>query len=107
MWCSNLEKLPEMPCNIGELLLSGTAIEELPLSTKYLSRLVVLDISDCRRLKRLPSSICEWKSLKALYLEGCTKLDELPDDIGTIESLVALSIYYKRITIIYNKVEER
>ncbi|KAL5843187.1 hypothetical protein ACOSQ4_009145 [Xanthoceras sorbifolium] len=93
MWCSNLEKLPEMPCNIGELLLSGTAIEELPLSTKYLSRLVVLDISDCRRLKRLPSSICEWKSLKALYLEGCTKLDELPDDIGTLESLVALSIY--------------
>ncbi|KAL5845956.1 hypothetical protein ACOSQ3_009480 [Xanthoceras sorbifolium] len=81
----NLEKLPEMPCNIEELLLSGTAIEELPLSTKYLSRLVVLKISDCKRLMRLPSSICEWKSLK--------DLDELPDDIGTLESLVALSIY--------------
>ncbi|KAL5843196.1 hypothetical protein ACOSQ4_009154 [Xanthoceras sorbifolium] len=92
-WCSSLEKLPEMPCNIEELLLSETAIEELPLSTKYLSRVVVLQISDCERLKSLPSSICEWKSLKTLHLNGCTKLDELPDDIGTLESLEGLNIY--------------
>ncbi|KAL5843212.1 hypothetical protein ACOSQ4_009170 [Xanthoceras sorbifolium] len=92
-WCSSLKKLPEMPCNIEELLLSGTAIEELPLSTKYLSRLVVLDVSYSTRLKSFPSSICEWKSLKDLYLIGCSKLDELPDDIGTLESLEGLNIY--------------
>ncbi|KAL5778608.1 hypothetical protein ACOSQ2_009345 [Xanthoceras sorbifolium] len=90
--CSNLEKLPEMPCNIEELLLSETAIEELPLSAKYLSRLVVLEIIDCKRLKNLPSSICEWKSLKTLPLRGCSKLDELLDDIGTLESLESLNI---------------
>ncbi|KAL5845658.1 hypothetical protein ACOSQ3_009182 [Xanthoceras sorbifolium] len=90
--CLNLEKLPEMPCNIEELLLGGTAIEELPLSTKYLSRLVVLDVSCCKMFKSLPSSICEWKSLKALYLEDCSKLDELPDDIGILDSLNGLEI---------------
>ncbi|KAL5778584.1 hypothetical protein ACOSQ2_009321 [Xanthoceras sorbifolium] len=91
--CSNLEKLPEMPCNIEELLLTGTAIEELPLSTKYLSRLVVLDVSYSKRLKSLPSSICEWKSLKDLNLRDCSKLDELPADIETLESLESLNIY--------------
>ncbi|KAL5843211.1 hypothetical protein ACOSQ4_009169 [Xanthoceras sorbifolium] len=91
-WCLNLEKLPEMPCNIEELLLSETAIEELPLSIKYLSRLVVLEIINCKRLKSLPSSICEWKSLKSLPIYGCSKLDELPDDIGTLEYLKAFNI---------------
>ncbi|KAL5778594.1 hypothetical protein ACOSQ2_009331 [Xanthoceras sorbifolium] len=92
-WCSNLVKLPEMPCNIEELLLSKTAIEEFPLSTKYLSRLVVLEASYCKMLKSLPSNICEWKSLKDLDFRGCSKLDELPDDIGTLESLEGLNIY--------------
>ncbi|KAL5732603.1 hypothetical protein ACOSP7_031957 [Xanthoceras sorbifolium] len=82
-----------MPCNIEELLLTGTAIEELPLSTKYLSRLVVLDVSYSKRLKSLPNSICEWKSLKDLNLRDCSKIDELADDIETLESLESLNIY--------------
>ncbi|TXG68932.1 hypothetical protein EZV62_003867 [Acer yangbiense] len=86
-YCSNLEILPEMPCNLELLDLSGTAIEELPSSIKYLRRLVNLDLLFCKRLKSLPNSVCEWKSLESLKLSSCSMLEELPSDIGTLESL--------------------
>ncbi|TXG46483.1 hypothetical protein EZV62_028018 [Acer yangbiense] len=86
-WCSKLEILPEMPCNLELLDLKGTAIEELPSSIKYLRRLVNLNLTNCRRLKSLPSSVCEWKSLESLKLSRCSTLEELPSDIGTLESL--------------------
>ncbi|TXG68937.1 hypothetical protein EZV62_003872 [Acer yangbiense] len=85
--CSNLEILPEMPCNLELLDLSCTAIEELPSSFKYLRRLVNLEISYCKRLKSLPNSVCEWKSLESLKLSSCSMLEELPSDIRTLEYL--------------------
>ncbi|TXG70965.1 hypothetical protein EZV62_005900 [Acer yangbiense] len=87
-WCSNLEMLPEVPCNIEQLWLAGTAIEELPFSTEILSRLQHLSLSRCKRLKSLPSSICKWKSLKTLYISHCSKLN----DIGALESLERLYV---------------
>ncbi|TXG73374.1 hypothetical protein EZV62_001953 [Acer yangbiense] len=90
--CSKIELLPEMPCNIRRLYLSDNAIEELPLSIKYLSKLVCLTLDDCKGFKSLPSSICDWKSLETLRLWGCSKLEELPRDIGTLESLERLNV---------------
>ncbi|KAK9200329.1 hypothetical protein WN944_015526 [Citrus x changshan-huyou] len=56
--CSKLKRLPEISSgNIGQLFLSGTAIEELPSSFELLLRLWLLDLSDCKRLKSLPSSL--------------------------------------------------
>ncbi|TXG68936.1 hypothetical protein EZV62_003871 [Acer yangbiense] len=43
------------------------------------------------RLKSLPNSICEWKSLKSLRLLFCSMLEELPSDIGSLESLKDLA----------------
>ncbi|KAL5732612.1 hypothetical protein ACOSP7_031963 [Xanthoceras sorbifolium] len=85
-----MEMLPEMPCNIEELDLSAIAIKELPLSIKYISRLILLYLHNLKGFKSLPSSICKWKSLKTLKLSHCLKLDKLPNDIGTLESLKVL-----------------
>ncbi|TXG65010.1 hypothetical protein EZV62_012004 [Acer yangbiense] len=90
--CSNLEMLPEMPCNIEELWLIGTAIEELPLSFGNLSRLQKLFLGCCNKLKSLPSSICKWKSLQKLSIGDCSKLNKLPNDIGALESLEELDL---------------
>ncbi|KAK3228827.1 hypothetical protein Dsin_000708 [Dipteronia sinensis] len=86
-YCSNLKMLPELPCNIEELKLLGSSIEELPLSVKYLSKLVTLDLTSSNKLKSLPNNIFELKSLKHLSLTRCSKLDKLPDEIGTLYSL--------------------
>ncbi|TXG70980.1 hypothetical protein EZV62_005915 [Acer yangbiense] len=91
-WCSNLDMLPEMPCNIEVLWLDGTAIEELPLSTENLSRLQDLVLYGCKRLKSLPNSICKWKSLTTLDIDSCSKLNQLPNDIGALESLKDLHV---------------
>ncbi|KAH9782296.1 ADP-ribosyl cyclase/cyclic ADP-ribose hydrolase [Citrus sinensis] len=69
--CSKLKRLPEISSgNVGQLFLSGTAIEELPSSFELLLRLWLLDLSDCKRLKSLPSSLCKLKSLGVLILRG-------------------------------------
>ncbi|TXG59571.1 hypothetical protein EZV62_014144 [Acer yangbiense] len=86
-YCSNLKILPELPCNIEELYLLRSAIEELPSSVKYLSKLVKLDLSSSKKLKSLPNNVSELKSLKHLRLTRCSKLDKLPDEIGTLDSL--------------------
>ncbi|GAY66148.1 hypothetical protein CUMW_246470 [Citrus unshiu] len=56
--------------NISWLFSSGTSIEELPSSFELLLRLEYLDLSDCKRLKSLPSSLYKLKSLGVLNLCG-------------------------------------
>ncbi|KAL8158234.1 hypothetical protein AgCh_002795 [Apium graveolens] len=43
--------------------------------------------SNCKMLKKIPSSICKIKSLKLLDLSDCLSLEGLPEDIGSIASL--------------------
>ncbi|KAK2657298.1 hypothetical protein Ddye_010350 [Dipteronia dyeriana] len=86
-YCSNLKVLPELPCNIERLQLLGSAIEELPSSIKYLSKLVRLELSGSKKLKSLPNNISELKSLEHLNLTRRSKLEKLPDEIGTLDSL--------------------
>ncbi|KAK9205291.1 hypothetical protein WN943_015558 [Citrus x changshan-huyou] len=87
--CSKLRRLPDISsaANIEEMLLNGTAIEELPSSIKCLYKLLHLDLEDCKSLKSLPSGLCKLKSLKYLTLNGCSNLQRLPDELGNLEAL--------------------
>ncbi|KAL5778555.1 hypothetical protein ACOSQ2_009292 [Xanthoceras sorbifolium] len=88
--CSELKTFPEVSCNIKELFLDGTSIEELPSSIEQLSRLVTLNLENCSGLACISSSICKLKSLEKLNLSGCSKIDNLPDDLGNLEALKEL-----------------
>ena len=89
--CSKLEKFPEIKGHmkhLSELLLDGTAIEELPSSIgKYATGLVVLDLTDCKRLKGLPDGICNLESLQTLLFSGCSMIESLPHDFGKLKGL--------------------
>ena len=89
-----LKNLPENPWiieGLGELDLTGTAIKELPSSIGRLTSLTSLNISDCKNLVRLPSTICSLKSLKSLDLSR-TAIKELPSSIERLTSLTSLNI---------------
>lgn len=78
--CLSLKRFPAISsCNINELWLERTGIEELPSSIDCLSRLVTVDLHDCSRLESLPSSIYNLESLQSLYLFGCSNLKRLPE----------------------------
>ncbi|KAH9790014.1 ADP-ribosyl cyclase/cyclic ADP-ribose hydrolase [Citrus sinensis] len=77
--CSNLMSFPELSCNIEELSLDGTAIQEFPSSIERLSSLILLNLGNCLRLEGLPSKICKLKSLERLNLAGCLNLQRLPN----------------------------
>ncbi|KAG5385855.1 hypothetical protein IGI04_037325 [Brassica rapa subsp. trilocularis] len=68
--CSELEDIEDLnlPRNLEELYVAGTAIQEVPLSITYLSELVILDFQNCKRLRRLPMEISNLKSLVTLKL---------------------------------------
>ncbi|KAB2598577.1 protein suppressor of npr1-1 [Pyrus ussuriensis x Pyrus communis] len=90
--CSNLEKFPDISDvmgNLSGLYLDSTAIKELPSSINKLTGLSVLDLSWCRELKSLPSSIY-MGSLQILNLSGCSNLEELPEILDIIENLSGL-----------------
>ncbi|KAH9679673.1 ADP-ribosyl cyclase/cyclic ADP-ribose hydrolase [Citrus sinensis] len=93
--CSNLKRFPEISCNIEDLDLKETAIEELPSSIGNLSRLVDLDLTNCSGLKSVSSRLCNLKSLRRLNLSGCLKLEKLPEEIGNLESLEYLNLAEK------------
>ena len=75
-----------MKC-LSELFLDGTAIEELPLSIGYATRLVLLDLTNCKELKGLPGGICNLASLETLLLSDCSKLETLPQNFGKLKRL--------------------
>ncbi|KAE8684282.1 hypothetical protein F3Y22_tig00111146pilonHSYRG00048 [Hibiscus syriacus] len=81
--CSNLRKFPEidgkMDCLL-KLYLDGTSIEELPSSIGKLSRLVVLNLTDCCSL------------VYTLNLSGCYKVENLPKNLQQVEVLEELDL---------------
>lgn len=90
--CSSLMHLPEISWNTRRLYLNGTKIEELPSSISRLSRLVELDMSDCKSLRTLPSSVRHLVSLKSMNLKGCKQLENLPDTLQNLTSLETLEV---------------
>ncbi|XP_010449344.1 PREDICTED: disease resistance protein RRS1-like isoform X1 [Camelina sativa] len=76
--CSDLEDLHDFSPNLKELYLAGTAIREMPPSIDELTRLVTLDLENCKRLQHLPPGISNLKVIVTLKLSGCSNLRNLP-----------------------------
>ncbi|KAH9726116.1 Disease resistance-like protein DSC1 [Citrus sinensis] len=93
--CKGLKKLPEISSlsNIEKIILSGTAIEELPSSVGCLSGLVLLHLQACKMLKSLPCSLFKLKSLEDLNLCRCSNLRRFPEEIGNVEASNSLYAY--------------
>eukprot|EP00257_Ricinus_communis_P026180 XP_025013594.1 disease resistance-like protein DSC1 [Ricinus communis] len=85
--CSNLAKLPEISGDIRFLCLSGTAIEELPQFIGSLTSLVTLYLRNCKRLKKITSSISQLTSLSMFCLTGCLSITKFPDIPENVESV--------------------
>ncbi|KAJ0545005.1 putative TIR domain, P-loop containing nucleoside triphosphate hydrolase [Helianthus annuus] len=79
-----------LPC-LERLILKGcVSLEEIHPSIGYHKRLVYVDMSDCRALKRFPP-IIQMQMLETLNLSTCIQLQEFPD-IQSNKSLPNLKI---------------
>ncbi|KAK7320100.1 hypothetical protein RJT34_04834 [Clitoria ternatea] len=76
----------------SEIILTNTAIKEVPPSMDYLVGLKTLRLNLCSDLELLPNSIVNLKHLTELDCSGCGKLTEIPNDIGSLSSLRELSL---------------
>ncbi|GMN33115.1 hypothetical protein TIFTF001_003989 [Ficus carica] len=89
--CSALQKFPELPRNIIELDIRGTAIKEVTTaSIEGRFDLTRIYLSNCRSLETLPTNIFRLRSLAYLDLEGCSKLKKLPKILEPMTSLKKL-----------------
>lgn len=78
--CSMLKKIQDLPKNLKELYLAGTAVIELPSSLgENLSKLVILSLENCKKIQHLPMGMSNLKSLVTLTLSGCSKLEVIHD----------------------------
>ncbi|XP_024017546.1 disease resistance-like protein DSC1 [Morus notabilis] len=91
-YCSNLNKLSELPSNIEDLNIRGTAIKKLDFPSIENFKLRILELSDCSSLESLPPRIFELRFLGSLFLFRCTKVKNLPDIPKPMESLTYLCI---------------
>lgn len=88
----SLKEIPNlsMATNLEKLRLCGcSSLVELPSSIQYLNKLETLDMSECIKLKTLPTGI-NLQSLLTLYLMECTQLKIFPQ-ISTNIQWLALS----------------
>ncbi|XP_031271411.1 disease resistance protein RPP2B-like [Pistacia vera] len=86
--CSNLMTAPRITCNMEQLCLDGTAIDEFSSSIEYPPKLVELNLENCSKLKSLPNNFYELKSLRRLVLRGCSNLktiSKLPCEIEELD----------------------
>ncbi|KAM5563403.1 TMV resistance protein N [Rosa sericea] len=91
--CSTLGRFSELPRNIRHLCLTGAAIiEEIPSSIGCVSGLVSIQLENCKKFVRLPTSICKLKSLSRLSLFGCCKFKDFPEILEPMEGLEFLNL---------------
>ncbi|KAH9781778.1 ADP-ribosyl cyclase/cyclic ADP-ribose hydrolase [Citrus sinensis] len=106
--CLKLRKLPRvvgsMEC-LRELLLDETDIKKLPLSIELLSKLVLLNLKDCRNLETLPITISSLKCLRTLKLSGCSKIVKFPETVISVEDLSELFLDGTSITEVPSSIE--
>ncbi|KAK8571810.1 hypothetical protein V6N12_027883 [Hibiscus sabdariffa] len=75
--CHNIKKFPEVPKHIKRLVLSWTAIKEVPSSIECLEKLAFLDLRGTR-IGNLPSSILKLDALEVIDLSCCSNITSFP-----------------------------
>ncbi|WZY78153.1 hypothetical protein YC2023_024537 [Brassica napus] len=90
--CIGIKMFPEVPQNIKELCLKGTSISEIPASIESLSKLVKLDLGNCKELLNFLVKIYNMESLQLLNLSGCEKLKSFPEIPNRVENLQYLCL---------------
>ncbi|XP_039164901.1 disease resistance protein RUN1 isoform X3 [Eucalyptus grandis] len=96
-FCTELNKLPEelgSLKSLEEILIDGTAVQEIPTSISPMQNLRRFSACNCLSLIRLPNSISHVKSLRVFTLNG-TKITKLPLS-AELEKLQHLSINHCR-----------
>lgn len=85
--CAEVKIFPDVPSNIEELYLNGTDIREIPTTVETLSKLVKLDLGNCRKLRNFLIRIYNMESLEHLNLSGCITLKRFPKISKRMEKL--------------------
>ncbi|KAL9436805.1 hypothetical protein AB3S75_022783 [Citrus x aurantiifolia] len=86
-YCVNLIEFPQISGKVTRLYLGRSAIEEVPSSIECLTDLKVLDLRNCKRLKRISTGFCKLRSLVNLFLHGCLNLERFPEILEKMEHL--------------------
>ncbi|CAN1187587.1 Disease resistance protein RUN1 [Linum perenne] len=106
--CSKIKKLPEFDQNmvsLSELLLDGTDIPQLPASVQNLTSLLVLSVTNCKRLEFIPEAVGRCRSLKILRLTGCSNLRLLNIELDSLENLEEMHAEGTRLRLNYLMVD--
>ncbi|KHG24892.1 TMV resistance N [Gossypium arboreum] len=92
--CSrNLVKTPDfrMVPNLESLVLEDTGIADFHPSIRFLRRLKLLNLRNCKSLRSFPSKIGK-ESLETLILSGCSNIKWIPEVVGEMECLKKLHL---------------
>ena len=91
--------------NLEILVLNGCIkLHEVHPSIMVLKRLTILDLENCKSLRRLPSKF-EMESLEILILSGCSKIKRIPEFMGNMKRLSQLHLNAIAITKLPSSIE--
>ncbi|KAG4161375.1 hypothetical protein ERO13_D01G051060v2 [Gossypium hirsutum] len=77
--------------NLESLVLEGTGIADFHPSIRFLRRLKLLNLRNCKSLRSFPSEIGK-QSLETLILSGCSNIKWIPEVVGEMECLKKLHL---------------
>uniref|UniRef100_A0A2K1WQT0 ADP-ribosyl cyclase/cyclic ADP-ribose hydrolase n=1 Tax=Populus trichocarpa TaxID=3694 RepID=A0A2K1WQT0_POPTR len=88
--CKKVRKCPEISGYLEELMLQGTAIEELPQSISKVKEIRILDLSGCSNITKFPQIPGNIKQLRLLW----TVIEEVPSSIEFLATLGVLEMNF-------------
>eukprot|EP00261_Vitis_vinifera_P030658 XP_019071901.1 PREDICTED: TMV resistance protein N-like [Vitis vinifera] len=91
--CQRLIEIPDISVsapNLEKLILDGcSSLVKVHPSIGKLSKLILLNLKNCKKLSSFPS-IIDMEALEILNLSGCSELKKFPDIQGNMEHLLEL-----------------